>query len=561
MVRSLSKFFVLLALIFAGATQVKAQEQIEPLSPDVRHRCDSILGLAATPEEMKKPFVDFLRKYMKDAEQMYRAAEYFASKGNYSCSQFCIEKAYEKKPKNVDILKLRGEIYERAKRTDLASTSYDGILALDSTNHYALMKAAGVDQYQNELAAIERLEKVKELYPDDIAADKQLGYQYYRLATQTGSKVDSIVKKHYKLSVKHYENWFNATPVDTLALEKPGITSDYYYCTQYLYGLADAKSFAKGIKACEKIESRAPEKYKKDIKQLNLLFLLENYDLPGARQAMGYITNKEFPDTAYKYVDYNLAAQLCDAEGNLPEAIQWQTKAVEVDPQRAKEGGRKKLFDYLFQNNQYAEALPVYQQYLEDKRADKAATYRDSAMLGTIYVQLATKAHSEKDSLELAKWIELGDSLFAEMSRNVPDELYAPFTRADLNRLRGDGYSKEAMDCYIDVLHRIEESKHTTDGLMSQDAIERIRVQVINYLTFYYDRLNNVEETMSYVMRLNTHQEQVAALQALLEESYFNQKDYKKTLEYLAKMEQLEPSHKWVSYKATIEHEAAKQNQ
>lgn len=530
---------------------MKAQEQIEPLSPDVRHRCDSILGLAATPEEMKKPFVDFLRKYMKDAEQMYRAAEYFASKGNYSCSQFCIEKAYEKKPKNVDILKLRGEIYERAKRTDLASTSYDGILALDSTNHYALMKAAGVDQYQNELAAIERLEKVKELYPDDIAADKQLGYQYYRLATQTGSKVDSIVKKHYKLSVKHYENWFNATPVDSLALEKPGVTSDYYYCMQYIDGLARANSLAKGIAVCKKIEDRAPEKYKKNIKQHKLLFHLQNYELPEAREDMAYITNKEFPDTAYNYVDYNLAAQLCDAEGNLPEAIQWQTKAVEIDPQRAKEGGRKKLFDYLFQNSQYAEALPVYLIYLEDKQAEKAATTRDTMLLGNIYSLLSDQAYKENDSLKMVEWTHLGDSIFAYISENDPSYV-GPQARASINKKIKNGneqFSELSKKYYEEVVLRIE--KAINEEGSASEAATAARWEALMFIVLFDNEKNDFEDLKTYLAKM-TREEKTETLDGLVRDRV-GKKDYKTALDYLLLLEEVDPRHELMQYKSYIQ--------
>ena len=163
MTKSLLRIIVLSTGLLVGLLQLQAQsrDKIEPFYPEVRALCDSVLSYISTPDDMKEPFILLLRKYGGNADQMYRAAEYFASKDNYSCSQFCIERAFGKKQKNTEILQLRAQIYDRVGKFDLASQSYDGILQVDSFNHYALMKAAMINRGMNDAAAFDQLLPVK----------------------------------------------------------------------------------------------------------------------------------------------------------------------------------------------------------------------------------------------------------------------------------------------------------------------------------------------------------------------------------------------------------------
>jgi tetratricopeptide (TPR) repeat protein len=256
MTKSLLRIIVLSTGLLVGLLQLQAQsrDKIEPFYPEVRALCDSVLSYISTPDDMKEPFILLLRKYGGNADQMYRAAEYFASKDNYSCSQFCIERAFGKKMKHTEILQLRAQIYERVGNTALASNSYDGILQVDSLNHYALMKAADVDKYQNAAASFERLLLVKEKYPDDIEADKQLGYHYNRLAFEASR--DSTIKANWRLSVQHYGNWFFATPADSL-------NKSDFYCNQYITNLYNIEATKK-----EKKDSKDGKGEVKDFNKL-----------------------------------------------------------------------------------------------------------------------------------------------------------------------------------------------------------------------------------------------------------------------------------------------------
>lgn len=572
MTKSLLRIIVLSTGLLVGLLQLQAQsrDKIEPFYPEVRALCDSVLSYISTPDDMKEPFILLLRKYGSNADQMYRAAEYFASKDNYSCSQFCIERAFGKKMKNTEILQLRAQIYERVGNTALASNSYDGILQVDSLNHYALMKAADVDKYQNAAASFERLLLVKEKYPDDIEADKQLGYHYNRLAFEASR--DSAIKANWRLSVQHYGNWFFATPVDSL-------NKSDFYCNQYITNLynieatkkekkdskdgkGEVKDFNKLVQVCNILEPHITRPiYSKNIKAYKFWGLVQAKDSEKAHAAMSYLSRQTFPDSLYQYLDYAFAGQLYADENNLPEAIKWQKQAVEKYPEKCGAAGYYKLYDYYDKNQQYNEAVPVYRQFLAKAVEEKAAVgIRDTMFLGNLYYNLALQAYKDKDSIRLKQYVASGDTIYAYISEK-DSAFVGPAQRAYINQLLApeNDFSLAAKIHYEEAIKRIEERR-----VIENDEFRNMNEKRTfnNYIVGYYMKYGTNEEIVAQIMKYDDPFEHIAALEQAFQSAYTNKenpRNYINSYYFLNKLLEVDPRNVYKGYKDLIKELADKQ--
>ncbi|MBR2863682.1 MAG: hypothetical protein IKB97_09090, partial [Bacteroidaceae bacterium] len=572
MVKSLLRIIVLTTGLLLGILQLPAQgrDRMEPFYPEVREMCDSVMSYIDTPDKMKEPFILLLRKYGGNADQMYRAAEYFASKNNYSCSQFCIERAFGKKQKSTEILKLRAQIYDRAGKLDLASQSYDGILQVDSFNHFALMKAAMINRGMNDAAAFEQLLLVKEKYPDDTQADKQLGYQYNRMANEASR--DSAKNANRLLSVKHYGNWFFAEPVDSLDLSST-------YCNQYVWNLYSVenyrakkknpddttkvkKDFSKLIQVCNILEPVITRPHhSKDVKALRFWALVDTKQSQQAHAAMAYLKEKQFPDSLYQYIDYAFAGQLFADENNLPEAIKWQKQAVEKFPETCGAAGYYKLYESYDKNEQYNEAVPVYRQFLAKAIEEKAAVgIRDTMFLGNLYYNLALKAYKDKDSLRLKEYVASGDTIYAYISEK-DSSFVGPAQRAYINQLLApeNDFSLAAKMHYEEAIKRIEERR-----VIEKDEFRNMNEKrsFNNYIVGYYMKYGTNEEIVAQIMKYDDPIEHIAGLEQAFFSAYTNKenpRNYINSYYFLNKLLEVDPRNEYKGYKDLIKELAEKQ--
>lgn len=567
MTKSLLRIIVLTTGLLVGLLQLPAQsrDKIEPFYPEVRALCDSVLSYSSTPDKMKEPFILLLRKYGSNADQMYRAAEYFAGKDNYSCSQFCIERAFGKKMKNTEILQLRAQIYERVGNTALASNSYDGILQVDSLNHYALMKAADVDKYQNAAASMERLLLVKEKYPDDIEADKQLGYHYNRLAFEASR--DSTIKANWRLSVQHYGNWFFATPVDSL-------NKSDFYCNQYITNLynieatkkdkkdskdgkGEVKDFDKLVQVCNILEPHITRPvYSKNIKAYKFWGLVQAKDSEKAHAAMSYLSQQTFPDSLYQYLDYAFAGQLYADENNLPEAIKWQKKAVEMYPEKCGARGYYTLYDYYNRNEQYKDAAPAYRQFMTQAKEEKAILgIRDTMYLGILYTNLARNAKREKNESLLNEYVKSADSIYAYVSEKDPS-IAGPVARAELSSLLDaeNDISLTTKNHYDEAIRRIDSLR-----IVMNDEFYNMNNKIIynNYVVTYYMYHGTNEEIVGQILKYDDEYDRVKAFATVFGDNLkkANNEDAKYFIDayyFAKKLIDADPSNKYRTYNSSL---------
>ncbi|MBR2863681.1 MAG: hypothetical protein IKB97_09085 [Bacteroidaceae bacterium] len=463
--RNLFLTFVLAVFCFAGAVQVKAQEGAEnvTIDPELKELADLVLAKQIEDfDAANKIFTNkIIRKYGKKAPEMYQFAKYFNDNNFIPGAKMCIDKAYAANATDINTLMLRGELAEKMKNWGAAGQAYEEVLSLDTANVTAMKKIADVYKYVNPEVAKEYLFKVKAIDPNDVAVDKDLGLIYYR--------ADEM-----KDAAKYYRAYYKGTPTDQVNL---------FSCEQYVNALFLTKGYSNAINVCKAVAPRDPEN--KTFKSVKFWSLVENYELAEAREAMAYITNKEYPDSTYGYWDYYYAGRLAKDESNLPEAIKWQTLAVEKDPERA--AGLQELNNLLQENRQYADALPVYKAYLGKLKELNRAQATDTFKLGYLYFTLA-----QVDSVKRAEWIKEGDAIFEYVSQSAPDSYMGPIFRARINNVGVSEPSETVKAHYEEAAKRIgDNAKAKTDKL-----------ECLQYAAFYDIQKDNYPEALQFILEM-----------------------------------------------------------
>ena len=465
MKRNLFLSMVFAVFCFAGALQMNAQDGAENVNidPVLKDLADQVLAKNLEDfDAANKIFTNkIIRKYGKKANEMYQFANYFMSKDYYAGAKMCADRAYAANAQDINILMLRGELAEKVKNWGAAGQAYEEILSLDTANVVAMKRIADVYKYVNPEVAKEYLFKVKAIDPNDVAVDKDLGLIFYRA-------------EEMKDAVKHYRVYYKGTPTDQVNL---------FSCEQYVNALFMTKGYSNAITVCKAVAPRDPEN--KTFKAVKFWSLVENYELGEAREAMGYIVNKEYPDSTYGYWDYYYAGRLAKDEGNLEEAIKWQTKAVEKDSARA--AGLQELNNLLQENKQYAEALPVYKAYLGKLKELNRAQATDTFKLGYLYFTLA-----QVDSVKRADWIKEGDAIFAYVSQSAPDSYMGPIFRARINNVGVNEPSEVVKAHYEEAAKRIgDNAKAKTDKL-----------ECLQYAAFYDIQKDNYPEALQFILQM-----------------------------------------------------------
>ncbi len=466
MKRNFFKSVVLSFCFLAGVLQANAQNasQMEPFNPEIQALAAEVLTkVAEDPDQANKVFSKLLRKCKTNSDQLYHASRYFLENKNYQCAKMCADRAYTNNAQSVDILLLRGEIAEMVKNWGAAGQAYEEILQLDPNNVAAMKKIADTYKYVNPEVAKEYLNKVKELDPNDVEVDKNLGLIYYR--------ADEM-----KPSAKYYGAYYKATPVDQV---------DIFSCTQYVNALFMTQSYARAIKVCNEVGPRDPEN--KVFKSVKFWSLVENYELPQAREAMTYITNKEYPDSTYIYWDYYYAGRLSKDEGNMADAIKYQKLAVESDTARA--AGYLEMNNLYQENKQYAEALPYYKEYLKKLKELNRAQATDTFKLGYLYFTLA-----QVDSVKREDWVKDGDAIFEYVSNSAPDSYMGPIFRARISNVTAGGTEvrDNVRDFYIEALKRIGDNNKAKND----------KLECLQYLAFYDIQKDNYPEALQYLLQM-----------------------------------------------------------
>ena len=344
-----------------------------------------------------------------------------------------------------------------------AGQKFDEILNIQPDNIEALRLSARVYKFVNPIVAKEALAKIIEREPNNLIAYKELGDIAY-------------TANEYKDAVAAYKKFFDGTPNPTI--------DDVHAGENYLLSLMNQADFA-GIKEmAQKLLPLAPS----DLVLRRMLFYaqVETMDFQNAKESIAYLSDKQYPDSAFLYLDYVYAASYAsDALDDRAQAIEYYKKALQRDSTKA--DGFRRLANLLRSNKQAVEAIPYYKKYLEllGEKADVAERFG----LGNIYIAAQNQT---TDLAERQKFIDAGDKIFAEYMEAHPEKYQGPFYRAQLWVLDGNQPEEKPREYYTKALELIGDNS----DYASQKKV------ALRYLAFYYMKKEEDATCLKYVDQL-----------------------------------------------------------
>lgn len=458
--------FSALLLIGVGNAQAQKGYEVPALDPEYAAMADEVINMQLSdPDKANKQFTKLLRKIQKSKENLLSVGQYFLDKNVYPCANQCAKQLYTLDPTYIPGLMFNGEVCMLRKDYGAAGQKFDEVLTVDSTYVPALKRNAYVYKNINPHVAIEMLQRIKNVEPNNQDADKELGDIYYNL-------------DEFKDAVSHYKAYFTAVTQND--------SSDIRAAENYLQSLYATQSFID----LGQLVPRFAALDSKDMvfKRMKFFAAIENYELDEAQQAISYITNKEYPDSFYLYLDYTYAATLMSEMSDIPSAIGYYEKALKRDS--TKVNGYKELANLYRRNKQMKEGIDTYEKYIAIL-GDKVQL-SDHFGLGQQY--LAASQQTDITPEEKAAYVHAGDSIFLAILAEKPDSYQAVLMRAAINITDGSKPEDNVKALYDEALQMMEGKENTEAG----------KLQALRYLAFYAVQKDQLEDARKYCDQIMT---------------------------------------------------------
>lgn len=408
MKKNLILSLLLAACSFAGVGEVYAQSADAFNAPaamnnDIQTMADDVISQQLTdPDAANKAFSKLLRKIRNDKEQLVAVGAFFLDKKIYPCARQCAQQVYTIDPAYIPGLMLAGHVAMLRKDWGGAGQKFDEVLNYEPDNIEALRLNARVYKYVNPIVAKETLAKIIEKEPENVAAYKELGDIAYH-------------EEDYQEAVKGYKNFFDRVAEPKAEHVKAG--------ENYLISLMNRGDFITIKEMSAKLLPLDPNNLV--LRRMQFFSQVETFDA-AAVEGIKYLTEKQYADSSYLYLDYMFASTFySELLGDSDAAIEACRQALVVDS--TKTDGYKRLSTLLRQNKRAIEAIPVYKKYLEllGDKADEAEKFG----LANIYIIAKDLATSEEERMQ---YILAGDKIFEEYMAAQPTNFRGPFYRARL---------------------------------------------------------------------------------------------------------------------------------
>lgn len=461
MKKNLFRTMFLAACMLIGAGNLNAQNgyDVPPIGEEYSALAQQVIDLQfSDPDEANKVFTKLVRKIKNKKEELLGVGQLFLDNNNPGGAKLCAKQLYEIAPDYIPGLMFNGAVCMFFKDYGAAGQKFDEVLALDSMNVPALKRNAFVYKNINPHVAIEMLEKIKRIDPNDYASSKDLGDIYYNM-------------NEFKDAVNHYKGYFTNVPKEE---------RDIRSAENYLQSLYATQKFMEAGQLVNDFEQLDPNDMV--FKRMKLFCAVENYELDVAKQAVTYISEKQYADSLYLYLDYAYAGNLMKELGDLPAAIGYFEQALKTDS--TKLSGYKELATLYRQNKETDKGLSTYKLYLE-KLGDKVEL-TDIFGLGQQYLSASQQAGISAE--EKAKYVSEGDALFAQILERKPDAYQALLMRAAINITDGTK-PEDKVKAYYDEAYKIMKDK---------EGIDSAKLQALRYLAFYAVQKDLLDEARVY---------------------------------------------------------------
>jgi tetratricopeptide (TPR) repeat protein len=469
MKKTFFRTIALSAALLVGAGNVSAQKgyEVPPLDEKLAELANEVVELQISdPDKANKSFVKLLRKIRNDKEELLSVGQFFLDKNNYAGANQCAKRVYELAPDYIPGLMFSGEVCMLRKDYGGAGQRFDEVLLLDSTNIPALKRNAFVYKNVNPHVAVEMLQRIKRLEPDNFEADKELGDIAYNMS-------------EYKNAVQAYSSYYEKEDKNKL---------DIRSCENYLMSLYSIQDIKKVASVVADLEPLAPKNLM--IRRMKFFSSVDNArasinfeaDMAKAEENMKYIADKEYNDSLYLYLDYAYAAELKKELGDVPAAIGYYEQALKVDSTKLQ--GYTELAKLYRRDKRFDDAISTYGKFV--KLAGDKVKLSDLLGYGQMYMYA-----SQQDSLPMdqkMKYIEGGDAVFQQVLKEEPTAYQAMLFRARINIIDGSNPEDKPTELYKEALKMMEGRENT----------EAARFEACRYLAFRGIKLDLLDEARQY---------------------------------------------------------------
>lgn len=461
--RLFSAALSVLLFIGIGAPKAQAQDyyQAPPLNPEFEVMAKQVVDLNLDdPEGANKAFAKLLKKIVGKKDDLFAVGDYFLKNNAYSAASQCAKKITDEMAgEDVNVYMFKGEVYMKGKQWGRAGEEYEKALYYDSTYVPAIRRNAFVYKNINPDAALDYLDKLKSIEPDNYKVDKDKGDIYYKQKNLAKKAIDK--QKNLENAIESYGIYYNRAPKDSTVL-------DFNSCQQYVLSLFEAQEAAKVGELSTEMLQLWPNALV--FKRMRFLADVDTYDLDAAAEHVSYIVNQEYPDSSYKYLDYFYAAKYNELNSELEPAIEYYKKALAVDSTQAL--AYKDLSNIYSQNQQAELGLETYKKYLE-VIGDKA-DLSDKFFLGRRYV--AVYQEQGVDPEKKQQCFDEANKIFAEVMEKKPDFIEVYVQCARLNNTDSSVANETVKNYYLKVIEMTAETP---------DEYKRQRLEASKYLFFY----------------------------------------------------------------------------
>ncbi len=440
--------------------QFAANFEVPAMNAEVQAMADEVItNQVNDPDAANKSFAKLLKKVKGDKEQLVSVGKFFLDKQIYPCAKQCAQQAYTLDPQYIPGLLLAGHVSILRKDWGGAGQKFDEILNIDPENIEALRLNARVYKYVNPIVAKETLERIIAKEPENIGAYKELGDIAYNA-------------EEYKDAVAAYKNFFDRQTTPVLEDLRAG--------ENYLLSLMNQKDFFTIKEMSEKLLSLEPQNLV--LRRMQFFSQMETADYAKAQESVKYITEKQYDDSLYLYLDYVYAASYAtDVLDDRAAAIEFYRQALKKDSTKA--DGYKRIANLMRQNRQAADGIPYYEKYLQllGDKADAAEKFG----LGNIYI--AAKGQTD-DEVKRMEYIQAGDKIFEEYMNEQPTKYMGPFYRAQLWITDAKKAEEKPRDYYAKAVELIGDNS---------DYFAQ-KKQALQYLMIYYFKTNDDGQAKAY---------------------------------------------------------------
>lgn len=477
MKKNIFRTLALAALLFLGCNGVMAQQktyEVPPLNPEWKTMADEVIQLnMEDPEKANKTFMKLIKKIQKNKEDLVAVGTYFLDNNNYPAANQCA-KSLEQFSEYIPGLMFSGEVCMKRHDWGGAGQKFDAVLLVDSNNVAAMKRNAFVYKNVNPHVAIDMLNRIKNVEPQNTDADKELGDIYYKL-------------DQYKDAISYYDTYYKSVPKDTVHLDIR--SCENYLMSLYSMAATDENNFDRITEIVNEVLPLAPTdlviRRMDFFAKVNKISSAMDYDgaVAAADAAAAYLTDPQYADSLFLSLDYEYAASLAKEKGQTAEAISYFQKALEKDS--TKLANYKELAKLYSQNKEADKAIDTYKLYME-KRGDKV-DLTDYWGLGLEY---AKASRITTDSAQKVIYVEAGNAAFNKVLEKEPDYYKAVMQQAALYINDSSKPEEKPKELYEKALSMMKED---------DTAANPYRLLAAQYLAFYYSQLEDFDTCRTYV--------------------------------------------------------------